>query len=511
MFMSTKTPWLIVAALHGITTTPSLAQDLSNQDRSMDIELVRPTFSRDSFLGVDHAVITKEGEFQAGLLLQYEKAPLRMIERDVVTGAIVNHRQVMHLGLSYAPSKRFAARLNIPIAGHWGNQVAEWTGDGFGVGDLFAGARFHFGTWKGFSVGMHGDVGLPFSKKDAYMGERLPRTVFGLLVSYDNGPLTVTTDIGPALRAPVDNSAQDFKLGNELIWNTGISILLPEEQWSIDGSILIRGGFERFFVGYAENSMEWVAGVRYRPTQGIQLNGGIGRGITQGYGTTGVRVMAGITFRYQPKDIIDDEPELDVLISDMPDDEDLIEVSDPVVVDDGPRPWQEGELAQLQQERIVIREPIQFEFNTANILPESLPTLAAVAGLLNSNDAIGHLLIEGHASEEGTFNYNYELSIRRAKAIFEQLIVNGTHPSRMSYRGMGEVVPNTAGSDEASLATNRRVEFKIIRQYTPDERPSLETNIKLPWDGTEATVERPEAKGRTKGKRVRTPKKESGE
>ena len=344
------------------------------------------------------------------------------------------------------------------------------------------------------------------------MGERMPRTAFGLLASYTAGPVTVSTDIGPALRAKIDNSAQDFVLGNELVWNTGVSVLLPQEQVSIDAAILVRGGFERFFVGAAENSMEWLAGVRYRPTEIVQINAGIGRGITQGYGTTGIRAMAGVSFFYKPKPPIEEEPELDVIISDIPEEEDLIEVSDPIIEDTGPREWKEGELAHLEQERIVIREPIQFEVNTANILPESLPTLEAIAGLLNGNDSIGHLLIEGHASEEGDFAHNYELSIRRAKSIFEQLIVNGTHPSRMSYRGMGEVVTIQEGSDEASLATNRRVEFKIIRQYSADEkRPDLDTQIKLPWDGSPATVEKPEAKGRKKGRRVRKPKQESAE
>ena len=156
------------------------------------------------------------------------------------------------------------------------------------------------------------------------------------------------------------------------------------------------------------------------------------------------------------------------------------------------------------------RDPIQFEFNAANILPESLPTLEAVANLLNGNGSIGHLLVEGHASEEGDYKYNYELSIRRAKAIFEQLILNGTHPSRMSYRGMGEVVPNQEGSTEESLATNRRVEFKIIRQYTPDEkRPDLNTDIKLPWNGDEAVVEQPKTENKSKGRRVRKPKAEA--
>ena len=255
------------------------------------------------------------------VVLQYEKAPLRLVERDTVRGLIVNNRQVLQLGLSYAPSKRFAARMMIPIAAHWGNEIPEWSGDGAGIGDMQAGVRFHFGTWKGFAVGLHGDVALPFSKRDAYMGERLPRTVFGLLASYSAGPLSVTTDIGPALRAKVDNSSQDFVLGNELVWNTGIAYTLPQKKWPWR-SVLIRGGFEKFFVGAAENSMEWIAGVRYRPTGGIQVDAGIGRGITQGYGTTGVRVMTGLSLLHAQGQI-EEEPDIDFVDSDIPDDVDL--------------------------------------------------------------------------------------------------------------------------------------------------------------------------------------------
>ena len=114
---------------------------------------------------------------------------------------------------------------------------------------------------------------------------------------------------------------------------------------------------------------------------------------------------------------------------------------------------------------------------------------------MNGDARIGHLLIEGHASEEGSFAYNYDLSIRRAKAIFEQLIVLGVHPERMSYRGMGEVVPVAMGSDEASLEKNRRVEFEIIKQYDPNEtRPSrrppvLKPDIRLPWNGEDKAVD----------------------
>ena len=382
---------LLVLGIACLPTGYSQAQDLSNQERSLDIELVRPGFSTDDVLGVDSPIIADEGEFRVGLLMQYEKSPLRLVSFNDLQGPVINHRHALHLGLSYAPSRRFSARVVMPFAFHWGNQIEEWNGDGVGLGDLQAGVRFQFGTWKGLSLGIHGDLFLPFSTRDSFMGEELPRTQFGLLASYTQGPITVLTDIGPALRATVDNSNQDFLLGNELVWNTGMRYALPDEKLSVTGAILIRGGFKKFFTGAAENSMEWLAGASYRPTRAIQLDAGLGRGITQGYGTTGIRLMTGVSFYHVARPRLEDEPEFNVAFSDIPDDEPEIIISDPDPTPEiPPKEWQEGQLARLEQERIVIRDPIQFELNTANILPESLPTLQAVADLLNANDRIGH-------------------------------------------------------------------------------------------------------------------------
>jgi outer membrane protein OmpA-like peptidoglycan-associated protein len=154
-------------------------------------------------------------------------------------------------------------------------------------------------------------------------------------------------------------------------------------------------------------------------------------------------------------------------------------------------------LARIEEDEIVIRDPIQFEFATTNILPVSLPTLHAVAALMQSNAKIGHLVIEGHASREGSFIYNYDLSMRRAEAIFREVVRAGVHPSRLSFVGFGEVDPVAATSataegtvaltaeQEAQLAANRRVVFRIVRQYRSNEAiPTYPSEIQLPWDGT---------------------------
>ena len=120
-------------------------------------------------------------------------------------------------------------------------------------------------------------------------------------------------------------------------------------------------------------------------------------------------------------------------------------------------------LAELVEDmsRINIREPIQFEFDSDKLLPTSYPILDDVRKILASRADIGHVVIEGHASFEGNVGYNWDLSTRRAASVFRYLVDQGANSKRFSYRGMGEAISRDTGSDESSLASNRRVEFHI--------------------------------------------------
>ena len=166
----------------------------------------------------------------------------------------------------------------------------------------------------------------------------------------------------------------------------------------------------------------------------------------------------------------------------------VIEIEEPVVpvlVEEEPE-WEPEELAKVEADQIIIRDNIQFELGTANILPESKPTLVAIAKLVNTDVQLGHIVIEGHASEEGTDAYNYDLSNLRARSIYRALVEVGVHPDRLSHRGYGEALPKVTikeGEDESLLAENRRVEFHIVRQDPPETKLDLRKIIKQPWDG----------------------------
>ena len=140
-------------------------------------------------------------------------------------------------------------------------------------------------------------------------------------------------------------------------------------------------------------------------------------------------------------------------------------------------------LAKVEGDRIVIRDPIRFVFAKDEVLPESLPILADVARVLADNPRILYVVVEGHASEEGSFEYNYALSTARARAIYRVLIEVGVHPDRLGYRAMGEVAPENLGTDEVGLAANRRVLFRIERQLTSDMPPPSWEPVPVPWTG----------------------------
>jgi outer membrane protein OmpA-like peptidoglycan-associated protein len=487
-------PRLMLMTLATLAASVEIAHAQGFSGFSTDIELVRPTFSPRSTLGVESPYIGGEGNLSIGLQTQYARDPLKLIEFDRVTGPVVRNRVANHLGFAWAPSKRLSLRAVLPMVWQWGSTVDEYRGDGLALGDVSAGLRYQMWEGQGVTLGMFGDFVLNMGTRDAYAGEVQPRTSFGFLTAYETGPFMLLSSFGFQTRSRLDTQL-DFNLGNELVMNVAGVYTVAQDGTAVTAELLSRFGLARLFTGAAESSIEWLAGGQVPVSKNFKVHLGVGRGITAGYGTSSFRALASLRFERTPPPVIE-EPDFFVEILDIP--EDLLDETPPppapetIEVSEDPGEWREGELARIVTDRIEIREPIQFEFATARILPVSLPLLKQVASLLNRNASIAHLLIEGHASQEGSYVYNYDLSIRRSRAVHEQLVVLGVHPARMSYRGMGKTVPVNEGTDEMSLAENRRVEFQIIHQYVPgDTLPDYKSTIKLPWSGEPANVEVP--------------------
>jgi outer membrane protein OmpA-like peptidoglycan-associated protein len=120
---------------------------------------------------------------------------------------------------------------------------------------------------------------------------------------------------------------------------------------------------------------------------------------------------------------------------------------------------------EITDDKIVITEKIQFDYDKARIRPESDDLLAEIATVINANPRIEKIRIEGHASAEGSHDHNVELSQRRAKAVLDHLVERGdVDPARLDAQGYGPDQPIADNETEAGREANRRVEFTILAQ-----------------------------------------------
>lgn len=100
-----------------------------------------------------------------------------------------------------------------------------------------------------------------------------------------------------------------------------------------------------------------------------------------------------------------------------------------------------------------------FDFDKSIVRPESREALAKHAQfLVNNPDA--RVVLEGHADERGTREYNMALGERRAKAISRYLTIQGVAASQIETVSFGEEVPVAFGSNSDAWQLNRRVEVR---------------------------------------------------
>lgn len=483
------------STLVAFAAVPSLALAQQNQTSySIDAEMVRPTFGNDSFTGVDVATTRKAFAVRAGTLLMYTRDPVTLWDRleDREIGAVVADRFTFMAGASLDISDRFTIHALFPFAVNGPGEPGDpknFEAPGFGMSDIGVGGRITAIKTRDdvFALGVRAGLIFPSSTRGAYLGDAGFRPHGGLLASVNVGRTLVATDIGVMGRPEVLATQEDFIYGTELNVNTAVRYKLPDAtRLGFTAQVLARSGFENFLAGGAESSLETLGGVQIYPRHNITLDLSAGRGLTEGYATTDLRVIGGLVIEFVPKEPIVLPPPPPPPPPDPP--EVILDVPDPEPV------WEEGEIAKIIDDEIVIKERIEFVVATATLLESSRPVLNAVADIMKTEGKIGHLVIEGHASFEGSYEYNYNLSQGRARTIWQELIKAGVHPDRISYRGMGEVVPRdgSRGESEEELQDNRRVEFHIVKQYgSADEWPEHPAVVKAPWNGEPVKIVNP--------------------
>ena len=116
---------------------------------------------------------------------------------------------------------------------------------------------------------------------------------------------------------------------------------------------------------------------------------------------------------------------------------------------------------QAQKAAQALAHIIYFDFDQSTIKPEFRTALNSHAAYLRQNHS-ARIVLEGHADERGTREYNIALGERRGNAVSRYLVVQGVSIEAIEVVSFGEERPVNSGSESASLSENRRVEVRYV-------------------------------------------------
>ncbi len=108
-----------------------------------------------------------------------------------------------------------------------------------------------------------------------------------------------------------------------------------------------------------------------------------------------------------------------------------------------------------EMERLRSEHIVYFDFDVSTVNSTYGALLDAHAKFLNENTNV-NVVIEGHADERGTPEYNIALGERRAKAVQSYLENMGVSASQLTVVSYGEEKPMVKDRTEAAFAQNRR-------------------------------------------------------
>ncbi len=113
----------------------------------------------------------------------------------------------------------------------------------------------------------------------------------------------------------------------------------------------------------------------------------------------------------------------------------------------------------LEAEGHIALYGVYFDTDSATIKDESRPTLEQMAALLGGAPEL-EVVIVGHTDSQGGYDYNMDLSQRRAEAVAARLADDfEVDRGRLRAAGVGYLAPVASNASEDGRALNRRVEL----------------------------------------------------
>ena len=109
--------------------------------------------------------------------------------------------------------------------------------------------------------------------------------------------------------------------------------------------------------------------------------------------------------------------------------------------------------------RVVFPESTFFDVGSSEVVPSAERIISAMARMLQGDVPDVAVIIAGHTDSTGSEDYNYKLSVHRARSVATELRRAGANAPDIWEVGFGESLPIYDNESYAGKSYNRRVEF----------------------------------------------------
>ena len=218
--------------------------------------------------------------------------------------AVVEHQFFLHAGASLVLLNRLRIGFNLPIAVYQTGQNGSVNGAKFSspetaaLGDLRASADLRLLGQYGdpFTMAIGGQLFTPTGQRDRFTGDDTARGIVHMLMAGEAGIFVYAGNIGFMIRGLDGAMIAGSPIGNELIFGASAGIRVADRKLLIGpeiyGSTVVSSG-DAFFAKQS-TPVEAILGAHYTIGSDWRIGAGGGPGLTRGYGSPEVRVLASI-------------------------------------------------------------------------------------------------------------------------------------------------------------------------------------------------------------------------
>ncbi len=107
---------------------------------------------------------------------------------------------------------------------------------------------------------------------------------------------------------------------------------------------------------------------------------------------------------------------------------------------------------------LLSQRTIYFEFDRSNVRPQFIPVINAHATFVRANPS-ARVVLEGHADERGSREYNLGLGERRGSSVQDLMSADGAPARQIEVVSYGKERPVCRESNEDCWQRNRRTEI----------------------------------------------------